>query len=346
MIFQIDRKYIDDGLITEREHPTEPYLIYNYTPECQFGKSWDEITKQCRGLILHKDTKEVIARPLPKFFNYEEHVGKGEEMPNEIPKVYSKFDGSLGILYWTTQGEPMIATRGSFASDQARWATEFINHPDIRSWVDRLDRSYTHLFEIIYPENRIVVSYGWSGLVHLTSIHIETGKSIAPDSDFPLASAIEFTSFEELKSRNLKNEEGYILHFEQSDMRVKIKFEDYVALHKIITGLSVKGIWEMLEQGMEKSQIITSVPDEMFAWVDEVVTGLQNSFDCEKDVAEVIFKNAKMFNNRKDQAIAITKFPKHSSIVFAMLDGKDYKKIIWKMLRPVGSKTFRVDIDR
>lgn len=345
MKIEIPQKYIDDGLVTERVHPTEPYLIYNYTPHCQFSKSWDDITIMCRGLIVHKDTKELVARPFKKFFNYEEHIGKGESMPDEIPKVYSKFDGSLGILYWGTNGEPMIATRGSFVSDQATWANQFISKPDIRVWIDKLDKNYTHLFEIIYPENRIVVNYGWYGLVHLASIHTETGKSIAPDSDFPLASALEFTSFEELKKNNTKNEEGYVLHFENADMRVKIKFEDYVALHKIITGLSEKGIWEMLEQGMEKKDIISSVPDEMFEWVNGVISKLQSSFDAEEDIAKTIYQNAKRFDNRKDQAILVTTFPQYSGIIFAMLDEKDYKKIIWKMLKPKGSSTFRVDID-
>ena len=37
MIFQKPTKYIEEGLITEKEHPTEPYVIYNYTPVCQFS---------------------------------------------------------------------------------------------------------------------------------------------------------------------------------------------------------------------------------------------------------------------------------------------------------------------
>lgn len=347
MKVDIPKRYIDEGLVSEREHPTEPYLIYNYTQECQFGKHWDPVTVMCRGLVLHKETKELIARPFSKFFNYEEHIGKGESMPNEVPKVYAKFDGSLGILYWSTQGEPMIATRGSFVSDQAIWATKFINRPDVRVWVDKLDRDYTHLFEIIYPENRIVVSYGWEGMVHLASMHKETGKSTSPDSDFPLASAVPFTSIEELKKLNTKNEEGFVLHFEESDMRVKIKFEDYVALHKIITGLSVKGIWEMLEQGMEKEKIIASVPDEMFAWVEEIVEGMCENFTTIEQTVLNVMPEIRAQTSRKDQAMFITKgFPELSGIAFAMLDEKDYKKIIWKMLRPVGSKTFRVDIDR
>ena len=91
MKFHIDKeKYIDSGLVSEKEHPTFPLLIYNYTPVCQFSKAWDEVTKMCRGLIVHKETREIIARPFPKFFNYEEHIQNGDTLPDETPNVARK----------------------------------------------------------------------------------------------------------------------------------------------------------------------------------------------------------------------------------------------------------------
>ncbi len=345
---EIDRvKYIDSGLVTERAHPTEPYLIYNYTPECQFSKAWDEVTMQCRGLILHKDTGEVIARPFPKFFNYEEHIEKGHPIPNEIPQVYNKLDGSLGILYWGVDGTPYIATRGSFTSYQALWATDFF-----RKNVKHIEfsRDYTYLFEIIYPQNRIVVDYGtYEGLDLLAVIETRSGKNF-PISVYvnqlgtPAASA-SFTSFAELKALNTKNSEGFVLYFEKADLRLKIKFEDYVRLHKVMTGLSEIGLWEMLVQGKDILQIIAEIPDEMHGWVQEVVCRLLEQFiDIERTATQVEME-AKMLPTRKEQAIYITKATPHSGIVFAMLDGKDHKPIIWKMVRPHGSSTFRKDID-
>lgn len=32
MIFERPTEYIEKGLITEKEHDIEPYVIYNYTP--------------------------------------------------------------------------------------------------------------------------------------------------------------------------------------------------------------------------------------------------------------------------------------------------------------------------
>lgn len=348
MKFNIDRKYIDDGLVTEKQHPTEPYLIYNYTPKTQFSKAWDEVTIQCRGLIVHKDTREIVARPFSKFFNYEEHIEKGLTLPAEMPIVYSKFDGSLGILYFTESGEPMIATRGSFVSDQARWATGHISlDKSAYDSIMKLDRSYTHLFEIIYPENRIVVNYGWDGLVHLASINTETGVSIVPDSDFPLAAAQPFSSYEELKGRNKQNEEGYVLHYPSSDLRLKIKFEDYVRLHKIMTGLSEIGVWEMLRDGKDVADIVGETPDEMHEWLQKVITTLLSMYVDIKGKAEVTVALTEALDTRKRKAEFIMDNNKDlSGVCFSMLDEKDYSKLIWRMVRPVGSSTFRVDIDR
>lgn len=63
MKFIIDhKKYIDSGLLAEKEHPTLPLLIYNYTQDCQFSRAWDEVTLMCRGLIVNKDTREIVMR--------------------------------------------------------------------------------------------------------------------------------------------------------------------------------------------------------------------------------------------------------------------------------------------
>jgi hypothetical protein len=338
MKFIIDNKYIEQKLVDEKEHPELPLLIYNYTPVCQFSRAWDETTMQCRGLIVHKETKEIIARPFKKFFNYEEHAEKGDELPNEIPEVYAKLDGSLGILYFW-EGVPYVATRGSFTSDQALWATDYLRKSNL--W-QRLDQDYTHLFEIIYPENRIVVNYDFSGLVHLASIHTETGKSIPPDSDFPLVGTVPFSSYQDLKALNVKNEEGFVLHYPSADFRVKIKFEDYVKLHKVITGLSQIGIWEMLRDGIDPTT--QDIPDEMYSWLDGVVTDLKTKFQIIESSARETVEEAKKLETRKDQAIFIQNKP-YSGVAFSMLDGKEYNSVIWKMIRPKGALSFRKDID-
>lgn len=335
---KIDRKYIDDGIISERKHEQFPIAIYNYTQKCQFGRLWDETTLQCRGLILNTETGEIIARPFKKFFNYEECQVLGIEIPNEIPNVYTKVDGSLGILYWFNN-EPYIATRGSFYSDQAIWATNFINRPDIRNWLDKLDKNYTHLFEIVYKDNQIVIKYDFEGLIHLASIEIKSGKSIPPDSDFPIVQSIPFTNIEHLSNLNIDNQEGFVLHYPTSDFRCKIKFENYKKLHKILTGLSEIGVWEMLKAG--ENPISENIPDEMFSWVEDIVNNINSKYSDIETSSKYVFNLVKDLETRKEKAIQIMQYKEIAGVVFAMLDGKDYKEIIFKMIRPLSQRTFK-----
>lgn len=353
MKFFIDSKYIEEGLISEKEHPSEPYLIYNYTQKCQFAKAWDETTKQCRGLIVHKETREIIARPFSKFFNYEEHVMEGSTLPKipegEIPEVYDKRDGSIGILYFGTDGMPWIATRGSFTSDQAIWATNYFREHHAGHW---FNTKFTFLFEIIFPENRIVVNYGGrEGLDLLAIIDTETGEEMAfnpAEEGFKKlgipAEQYSFSSVEELKAKNTQNIEGFVLFFRENKMRVKIKFEEYVKLHKVMTGLSEIGIWEMLRDGKDIIAIMEDVPDEMHQWLVDVSLKILNAYQEIENNAMLWEAEAKKKETRKEQAEIVTKAP-YPGIVFSMLDGKDYQKALWRMVRPHGQKTFKVDID-
>ena len=116
-------KYIDEGLVIKQVHSTLPLSIYNYSRECQYSGKWDDITLNCRGLVLDNDGN-VIAKPFPKFFNYEEL--KPEDIPNENFEVYEKMDGSLGSVF-NYDGEWYMATRGSFQSDQAIKAKQILD---------------------------------------------------------------------------------------------------------------------------------------------------------------------------------------------------------------------------
>ena len=145
-------KMINDKLINDTKHKTLPITIYNYSKFCQFKKEWNEITLQCRGLILD-DNYNVVAKPFPKFFNLEEE----KSIPNEPYTIYEKIDGSLGILFYY-QGWH-IATRGSFISEQSQRAEQILNQK-YSHLLRSLNHHWTYLFEIIYPENRIVLDYG------------------------------------------------------------------------------------------------------------------------------------------------------------------------------------------
>jgi RNA ligase len=352
-MLDILEKYYNDGLLHKQIHPTKDLTIWNYSPKVQYERLWDDITLQCRGLVTNSKG-DIVARPFKKFFNYEEH--KPEEIPNEDYVVYEKMDGSLGILF-NYEDDWIMATRGSFTSPQAIKGKEILDRHDISAW--RKDNTY--LFEIIYPENRIVVDYGnEEKLVVLGAIHTETGEEI-PDSSlfWTQESGFEVVmtyktwgeTYDLLKEEIQKDREGYVIKF-KNGFRMKIKGEEYKRLHKILTGVSSKDIWEYLKDNKPFDELLEKVPDEFNNWVKTTISDLKYaSFQLRETSGKLHdgFRYGKFGDrdpepSKKEYAEFVMKQQKVlHPIMFAMWDRNNNKvdEIIWKIIKPKYTKPFK-----
>lgn len=325
--------YLDRNLIKVQQHPSADLFIYNYSAEAQYKQHWDEVTLACRGLILD-GVGTVVARPFAKFFNIGEPAAG--VLPKEPFEVFEKMDGSLGILYWL-DGKAYIATRGSFNSEQALFATHLL-HTKYKESIGRLDRSKTYLFEIIYPENRIVVDYGAErALVLLAVIDKATGQDVdLEDIGFPLARRYcNVEDLDALMKRKQDNKEGYVVRFE-SGLRYKIKLEEYVRLHRILTNISSLMIWANLKEKNAFSQFLEAVPDEFYKWVQQEEARLKAAYAVVEQQCKQDFK---VLETRKATA-AYFKTCAYPSVLFKMLDAKDYSEYIWQYLKPVYKTPF------
>ena len=332
-------KMIDDKMIIVQKHKTADYFIYNYGPKVQYEKLWNDITLQCRGLILDSEYN-VIARPFKKFFNLEEHTN--EDIPLLPFEVYEKMDGSLGILYWIGD-EPFIATRGSFESDQAIYATKILHNRYINV-IPRLDKTKQYLFEIIYPENRIVVDYGnVHDIILLAVIDKETGLDCELEPiGFPIVKRYDgIKDIYDLKKLEENNKEGFVVKF-QNGFRLKVKFEEYVRLHKILTQVSSRTIWQVLVDGGDFDEILDKVPDEFYNWVKDTKSTLENNYKSIEEESNKLFHRFYSWNLGQTRAefAEYAKKQKHPAILFKMLDGKKYDYIIWKIIEPAYEKPF------
>lgn len=333
-------RYVADGLIATSFHPSGKLSIYNYTPKVQFERLWDDVTRACRGLILD-DTGNIVARPFQKFFNLDEH--QPEEIPNESFQVYEKMDGSLGILYWV-DNEPAIATRGSFVSEQAAHATSVLK-TKYAHLLSGLDKNLTYLFEIIYPENRIIVNYGATDdLILLATIVTETGKEIELSERWGFPIVKRYSGIYDLSTiREIQkdNAEGFVLRF-ASGFRVKVKFNEYVRLHRILMHASPKSIWECLANGRPLEHLLAQVPDEFYQWVKAQQTQLQTQYTEIENLCKSQFVD---LGDRKLNAEHYNKNCKYPGILFKMLDQRDYSQLIWKLIKPSGEKSFKKEFD-
>ena len=339
------RKHVEAGLITERKHPDYNLYVYNYTAKVQYKRLWDELTLQARGLILDENGR-VVARPFPKFFNLEEHKQLNmKPIPDEPFEVFDKMDGSLGIAYLTPDGEWSIATRGSFDSPQALKAQEMLKkYPTCF-----MEPLFTYLFEIVYPENRIVVNYGDDEkLVLLDRIHITSGKSWGVDNlgdaGFDVVKQYDgVKNFSTLREKfDGENKEGFVIKFE-GGMRVKMKFQEYVNLHRIIATATPLHVWEVLSAGGKMSDLLDQMPDELYDEVKAMGQKLNDQYN--KIATECVFwmngfkkmvaLTPSVEYTRKEAAHFI-KMQKHPDVLFKMLDCKEYSDLIWKKIRPRG----------
>lgn len=337
------QRMVDQKYISVQKHPTEDLYIYNYTQKAQFDNVWNNETLQCRGLIADAG-KKIIARPFRKFFNLQEAIDKGEQIPLEEFTVQDKFDGSLGILYWIGE-KPFLATRGSFTSDQAKVGTELLWGD--RNWFEDLKKEYTYLFEIIYPENRIVVDYkGLRQTVLLAVINTVTGEELdIYDECAGFAFAGHKEDIKDYKTLPTKeNAEGYVIRF-KNGQRYKVKFDEYVRLHRLVTGVNARRIWDMLRNNQPMDELLERVPDEFFSWVKKTRDNMVGEFKITEHVCKIAVDVVKRLPTRKEQADYIVTQGKYAGIMFRMLDGKDYADGIWKLLRPKHEVPFKVDLD-
>lgn len=333
----------DQGLITLRPNSDNTLLIANYTPKVQYDRLWTDTLKICRGLIVDNEYN-IVGRPFQKFFNLEEH--QSDEIPNEPFQVFDKMDGSLGICFHY-DGKWQIATRGSFNSEQAVKANEMLNTKYV-DWIEYLHPNFTYLFEIIYPENRIICDYGKDEkLVLLAVINTKDGE------DTPLFAnqwpdIVQryngVNSLDKIKYLENDTKEGVVLKF-KSGFRVKCKFSEYVRLHKIITQVSSKSIWEYLSDGTSFNELLERVPDEFYNWVKKTVADLNGQHVCIFKTVNDDFLECTIdaLNDRKLFA-EYAKSKQYPHLLFAFLDNKDVRQMIWKMIKPQHEKPFKIEI--
>jgi RNA ligase len=333
---------VETGLVRLQRHPDRPLVIYNYTEACQYMSAWTPVTLACRGLIVD-EAGRVVARPYTKFFNHTESHAPVLDATAAV-RVTDKADGSLGIIYH--DGTRLaVATRGSFVSDQARHATEIINQR-YAGFVPPDD--LTVLVEIIYPGNRIVVDYdGLDDLVLLGAVDIATGRSYGPEAvpDWPGPAVESFaypTFADALAAPPRDGREGLVVHFTEADQRVKIKYAEYVRLHRLVTGLTARTVWDVLVNGGDLDAMLEPLPEEFHPWVRGIAAELTAGVEARAAAIEAAFTTVLAGLpdgwGRKEFAAAAVR-SEHRGALFLRLDGKDYRPSLWQQARPEGDRT-------
>lgn len=364
---------IDAGYIRRQWTDDRALMILNYTRKAEYDRVWDEYTRLCRGLILNADGS-IHSRSFPKFFNLGEMPETmPENLPKEDPIITVKEDGYLGLTYWH-KGQVKVASRGSFESEYALWATKWLRENLPPFMVMEMDShgpgEGTLVFEILYPHRRIVVDNTWrAGMVLTAAFTNATGEEI-PYSDlqkFHEASGIDIVARFESASLDealfIANEtkgtalEGFVAYYPKANLRVKLKGEDYRKIHRIATRLTKRRIWEMIKpiddpewgwvpNGAALEDIQSILPEEHAAWIWRVEAELEEEFfarfarieRCATGVWSPNYGAKPEGAQRKDVVLKLqNRCPDDWHLAMSLVDGNEKFVVeeIWKRMRPL-----------
>jgi RNA ligase len=126
---------------------------------------------------------------------------------------------------------------------------------------------------------------------------------------------------------------------------MKIKGEEYLRLHKIMTQVSTTSIWEVLSNGDDIDALLKDVPDEFYKKVKSYMGELKYShFQISEYCGK--YHDSYRYGKYGDKEVEPTKkefaefvqrnFDKKElhAVMFSMWDKKDYSSIIWKLIKP------------
>lgn len=281
MKFDVQAFINNPRVLTKRK---DGLVIFNYDHACTYDRAWDDITMQARGLILEEATGEVVFRNMKKFFNLGEvEATRYENLPPIGFTATEKMDGYLGCAFkWRDQWH--VATRGSFDSEMAQWATPWFR-ANVRT--DAMDPEYSYHFEVIYSR-KIVISYDFEGLVLLTAVHKETGREMPYLQLVQDAKAMgvrvtplmpQFGTLLELAEyvKALPHtKEGCVVTF-NNGLKVKIKGSEYCRIHKIICRMTPLAFWEAYDTATGKipRDYLLGIPEEFRETSDALLKAIE-----------------------------------------------------------------------
>lgn len=340
------RELEKEGLITLRKHPVYDVWVANYTQSTQFNRQWTRETISCRGLVV--DENRVLGRGPVKFFNVSELQGlrnhlwnlygvKYSEIWTKPFIAYEKLDGSMLLRFRLPNGKWEVATRGSFESEQSEKGREI--------WKNKykeveLDWRYSYVFELLYKSNRIVVDYGnIEDIILLMVINNETGNELTyneiTDLNLPFQRPKVYRDVVALEQaekevENYENFEGFVLDF-GGGFRCKQKASRYVAIHRIVSDLTPRKVFEALSNDVVLDDWLKDVPDEFYNEIQGMAEEIYSKYNAVEAQAMKDFWAAPATPIRKDFADYATKC-KYPSLLFKLYDTGNIRPMVWDIV--------------
>ena len=194
-------------------------------------------------------------------------------------------------------------------------------------------KGLTYHFELIHPQNQIVLNYGdRRELVLLAVVDNETGREY---NIYELSHLAKFNKVEKLSDAvlsdvNKLNEaglrEGVVANF--GDYRLKYKTEEYVRLHRIVTDFTPKRVWEALSSGQQIDR--QNIPEEFLAWLEKTEKDLLLKYTS---IFDEINEAQLRTQDMTDKELGLSD-EKYKHYIFAIRKGSGCEGMVWKAIKP------------
>lgn len=302
------------------------YLLKYSQIDSDFSYS---ICRECRGLIVDKSTLMPIALSFKKFFNHCEKYA--DTIDWETAKVQEKLDGSKILLFWDKhQDKWKMCTSGCLDAYQApvnnninfgQLFEKAVNNMgySLDEWTStKLSPKYCYTFELVSPENRIVVPYKETNIYLIGQRNVESWEECIPDVDialkpaqYPLHSLAQ--CIEETARMNY-DKEGFVV-VDNNWNRVKIKSLKYLEVFYLACtkGTSLEQVINSILAN-EQEEFLSYFPEynEKFHCIENKIDEFINCIRLEYN--SIVSCN---FASQKELAYSInTNFKNHSDVLF------------------------------
>lgn len=305
------------------------------------------IVNECRGLILDKDTFDIIYYPFNRFYNYGE--GYAANIDWNTAEIFEKLDGTMCAMFWdefnnqwkvstrnmiyaegVINENPILKTKDRSFSDLF-WEIFYEKNLILTGFVKYL----TYSFELCSLENKIVKEYKERDIYLLTIKDNKTGeeytqkdidwiqsKNIFGNVSRPKQYSISTLTLENVIDlfKDLQaQDEGFVV-CDKYNNRIKVKNPKYFALSAIKNNGNIeKNIIQFIIKG-ERDEFLSYFPE-----YTEVYDRLNDKYHEIASSALRIYDLHKDKESQKEFALSIIEHPM-SSLLF-QLRAKRYKNL-------------------
>lgn len=309
--------------------------------------------QESRGLILEKDSWNVISYPLERFFTHNDHLAPKLDWSKTV--TMEKRDGTLIQVYYdVSKGEFVCNTMFSECEELLYFKGEKSDRSfktlyndlfmEYGSSYDLFSKTHTYVFELTSQYNKVVVKYdkpelrliACRNVKNLLEHNFEELCEIASHIKIPIVEVHKFSSLQECidSFNNMSfNFEGYVAW--DGVHRIKIKNPSYVVVHLTkstedeILDLTKPYVFLDIVKQNEIDEFISSFPHskEIITTLDKnyksLVSGLRKS---EKEIPlpkSISIPDKKKFASDVFNVLKLNNIdPFFSSVFFLLKDGK------------------------